>query len=133
AARGDQGALRARRSRADGRIIEIEEGAVPLFQTPLAREKKGYGPFSGDWMDLLEKLRAIEKRRETFADASATPGATVIERVLGPCEVAIGGRPTLMFGSNNYLGLTMHPEVMAAARDAVTEFGTGTTGSRTAN
>ena len=84
-------------------------------------------------MDLLEKLRAIEKRRETFADASATPGATVIERVLGPCEVAIGGRPTLMFGSNNYLGLTMHPEVMAAAREAVTIFGTGTTGSRTAN
>jgi 8-amino-7-oxononanoate synthase len=57
----------------------------------------------------------------------------VIERVLGPCEVAVGGRPTLMFGSNNYLGLTMHPEVMAAARDAIAEFGTGTTGSRTAN
>jgi 8-amino-7-oxononanoate synthase len=84
-------------------------------------------------MDLLDKLRAIEKRRETFAGASAMPGATVIERVLGPCEVAIGGRPTLMFGSNNYLGLTMHADVMAAAREAVTEFGTGTTGSRTAN
>jgi 8-amino-7-oxononanoate synthase len=84
-------------------------------------------------MDLLDKLRAIERRRETFADASAMPGATVIERVLGPCEVSIGGRPTLMFGSNNYLGLTMHADVMAAARDAVTEFGTGTTGSRTAN
>jgi len=29
-------------------------------------------------MDLLDKLRAIEKRRETFADASAMPGATVM-------------------------------------------------------
>ena len=38
-----------------------------------------------------------------------------------------------MFGSNNYLGLTLHPEVVAAARDAMLEYGTGTTGSRTAN
>src|SRR6478752_4637824 len=54
-------------------------------------------------MDLLDKLRAIEKRRETFADASAMPGATVIERVLGPCEVAVGGRPTLMCGSGDVI------------------------------
>jgi len=38
-----------------------------------------------------------------------------------------------MFGSNNYLGLTLHPEVVDAARRAVVEYGTGTTGSRTAN
>ena len=61
------------------------------------------------------------------------PGLTVIDRVLGPCEVVVQGRPTLMFGSNNYLGLTLHPDVIAAARGAVVEYGTGTTGSRTAN
>jgi len=84
-------------------------------------------------MDLLEKLRAIEQRVATFADRTAMPGLTVIERVLGPCEVVVQGRPTLMFGSNNYLGLTLHPEVVDAARRAVVEYGTGTTGSRTAN
>jgi 8-amino-7-oxononanoate synthase len=84
-------------------------------------------------MDLLEKLRVVEKRRDAFASATARPGATVIERVLGPCEVVIGGRPTLMFGSNNYLGLTLHPEIVNAARQAVLDYGTGTTGSRTAN
>lgn len=84
-------------------------------------------------MDLLDKLRAVEKRRDAFAGASARPGATVIERVLGPCEVVIDGRPTLMFGSNNYLGLTLHPEIVDAAREAVLRYGTGTTGSRTAN
>jgi 8-amino-7-oxononanoate synthase len=84
-------------------------------------------------MDLLNKLRAVEERCAKFADRSAMPGLTVIERVLGPCEVVIQGRPTLMFGSNNYLGLTLHPEVIEAARRAVTEYGTGTTGSRTAN
>jgi 8-amino-7-oxononanoate synthase len=84
--------------------------------------------------DLLDKLRAIEKRRAKFADAGdAVPGQTVIDRVLGPCEVVVGGRPTLMFGSNNYLGLTLHPDVVEAARDAISEYGTGTTGSRTAN
>ena len=62
-------------------------------------------------MDLLDKLRVIEKRRATFAAGDAMPGLTVIERVLGPGEVVVGGRPTLMFGSNNYLGLTLHPDV----------------------
>jgi len=57
----------------------------------------------------------------------------VIDRVIGPCEVVIDDRPTLMFGSNNYLGLTLHPDVVTAARDALAEYGTGTTGSRTAN
>src|SRR5450631_3870853 len=84
-------------------------------------------------MDLLDKLRAVEKRRAMFADGTAMPGQTVIERVLGSGEVVIGGRPTLMFGSNNYLGLTLHPDVTEAARRAVLDYGTGTTGSRTAN
>jgi 8-amino-7-oxononanoate synthase len=84
-------------------------------------------------MDLLDKLRAVERRTEKFADGSAMPGLTVIEQVLGPCEVVVRGRPTLMFGSNNYLGLTLHPDVVAAARSAIVEYGTGTTGSRTAN
>jgi 7-keto-8-aminopelargonate synthetase-like enzyme len=84
-------------------------------------------------MDLLDKLRVIEKRRATFAEGDAIPGLTVIERVLGPGEVVVNGRPTLMLGSNNYLGLTLHPDVTAAAKRAIADYGTGTTGSRTAN
>ena len=35
-------------------------------------------------MDLLDKLRAVEKRQARFADGSALPGLTVVDRVLGP-------------------------------------------------
>lgn len=48
-------------------------------------------------------------------------------------KVVIEGKPRIMLGSNNYLGLTHHPEVMAAARDAIDRFGTGCTGSRMLN
>jgi 8-amino-7-oxononanoate synthase len=83
--------------------------------------------------DLLDKLKTIQAKRAAFEAGAASPGSTVIERVLRPCEIVIGGRPTLMFGSNNYLGLTFDPEVTAAAREAIVQYGTGTTGSRTAN
>jgi 8-amino-7-oxononanoate synthase len=86
-----------------------------------------------DRKDLLDKLKAVEKRRAMHASGGARPGETAIERVLGPCEVVINGKATLMFGSNNYLGLTLEPSVVAAARDALLEYGTGTTGSRSAN
>ena len=38
-----------------------------------------------------------------------------------------------MIGSNNYLGLTHHPEVQEAAIKAIEKYGTGCTGSRFLN
>lgn len=43
------------------------------------------------------------------------------------------GREILMFGSNNYLGLTTHPKVREAAIGAVKKYGTSMTGSRFLN
>lgn len=51
----------------------------------------------------------------------------------GEAEVLMGERPILMFGSNNYLGLTTHPEVKRAAIEAVERYGTGCSGSRMLN
>jgi len=48
-------------------------------------------------------------------------------------RVVIEGKPRIMLGSNNYLGLTHHPEVVAAAKAAIDRFGTGCTGSRMLN
>jgi 8-amino-7-oxononanoate synthase len=83
--------------------------------------------------DLLDKLRALAARRAEVDLEAAFPGDTIIDEVLSASEVVIRGRRTLMLGSNNYLGLTFHPEVRAAAREAVDRWGAGTTGSRVAN
>jgi 8-amino-7-oxononanoate synthase len=48
-------------------------------------------------------------------------------------EVLIGGKKVLMFGSNSYLGLTNHPKLIEAARQALDKYGTGASGSRLMN
>jgi 8-amino-7-oxononanoate synthase len=50
----------------------------------------------------------------------------------GP-EAQIDGKRVVMFGSNNYLGLTTHPKVREAAKNAIDRFGTSMTGSRLVN
>src|SRR3972149_4566466 len=47
--------------------------------------------------------------------------------------VVIDGKPMIMIGSNNYLGLTSHPEVKEAAIQAVEKYGSGCSGSRFLN
>jgi len=48
-------------------------------------------------------------------------------------EVLLNGKKVLMFGSNSYLGLTNHPEIIKAAKEALDKYGTGTSGSRLMN
>jgi 8-amino-7-oxononanoate synthase len=55
-----------------------------------------------------------------------------LEGEIGPVT-SYRGRRLVMLGSNNYLGLTTHPRVRAAAVAAVERWGTGVTGSRLLN
>ncbi len=48
-------------------------------------------------------------------------------------EAIFKGRRLIMCGSNNYLGLTMHPKVREAAIEAIRQYGTSCTGSRFVN
>ena len=48
-------------------------------------------------------------------------------------EVVMEGKRRIMLGSNNYLGLTIHPEVMEAGIKAIEKYGTGCSGSRFMN
>jgi 8-amino-7-oxononanoate synthase len=48
-------------------------------------------------------------------------------------EARVDDRWKIMVGSNNYLGLTHHPRVLAAAGEAMHRYGSGSTGSRFLN
>ena len=50
----------------------------------------------------------------------------------GP-EVIMEGKDMIMIGSNNYLGLTSHPEVIEAGIKALEQYGSGCSGSRFLN
>ena len=48
-------------------------------------------------------------------------------------EVIMEGKRRIMLGSNNYLGLTTCPEVIEATKEAISQSGTGCSGSRFLN
>lgn len=64
-------------------------------------------------LDLYPYFRALESRPDR--------------------EVLMEGKRRIMLGSNNYLGLTTHPEIMEAGIHATEQFGTGCSGSRFLN
>jgi len=84
-------------------------------------------------MNLLDKFEALADRQEELGGGGADPTRVEMERIVSATEAIIGGRPTILAGTNNYLGLTFDPECIAAGQAALAEFGTGTTGSRMAN
>lgn len=84
-------------------------------------------------MSLSDKFVNAARVRDELSAAPVNPTNVVIERVLSATEAIIAGRPTIMAGSNNYLGLTFDPDCIEAGRAALVESGTGTTGSRMAN
>lgn len=84
--------------------------------------------------DVFEKALAYTKADE-FRRVGLYPYFTEFSGAVdtGEAEVMMGDRRVLMFGSNNYLGLTTRTEVKAAAIEAVRQYGTGCSGSRMLN
>jgi 8-amino-7-oxononanoate synthase len=79
-------------------------------------------------VDLFEKCYNFTRVEEVKA-AGLYPYFHPIEENEGPV-VRVEGKEMVMAGSNNYLGLTAHPEVKNAAIDAIEKYGTGCSGSR---
>lgn len=78
--------------------------------------------------DLFAKCWSFTRADEVKA-SGYYPYFRAIQENEGPV-VRIEGRPIIMAGSNNYLGLTRDPRVKKAAADAVERYGTGCSGSR---
>jgi 8-amino-7-oxononanoate synthase len=84
--------------------------------------------------DLFDKFVAAWAERSKLQMGDLPdPIGVVMEAVTSPTEAIIQGRPTILVGTYNYLGLTFHPEVIAAGQQALAKFGSGTTGSRVLN
>ncbi len=85
----------------------------------------------GRTVDIFEKCRKYTAAKEVMA-AGFYPYFHVVESEQNP-EVIVGGKKMVMLGSNNYLGLTSHPQVKEAAIEAIRKYGSGCAGSRFLN
>lgn len=101
---------------------EIANLALNEIEGPQGR------PQSADVFERFKGFRLVEQARAL----GLYPFFLPIEVNEGP-EAIIDGKRVLMLGSNNYLGLTRHPKVLAAAKEALERYGPSMTGSRLLN
>jgi 8-amino-7-oxononanoate synthase len=83
-------------------------------------------------MGLLQDRLAKYDAPQKVMEAGIYPYFRAIESEQDT-EVTIHGKRVLMFGSNSYLGLSVHPKVKEAAKKAIDKYGTGCAGSRFLN
>ncbi|MGZ4268759.1 MAG: aminotransferase class I/II-fold pyridoxal phosphate-dependent enzyme [Solirubrobacteraceae bacterium] len=85
-------------------------------------------------IDVFAKARDSERIAQLRAarEADILPYFRSVEGPALPV-VEMEGAPRIMLGSNNYLGLTSDPRVIAGAREALEVYGPGLTGSRLLN
>ena len=82
-------------------------------------------------MPLFKKF-AEDTRAQELIDKGIYPYFHELES-RQDVEVMMEGKRRIMLGSNNYLGLTVHPDVIQAGVDAIQKYGTGCSGSRFLN
>ena len=84
--------------------------------------------------DLFSKFDPLIETREQLLSTGLTdPFGLVMEEVVSPTVAICNGRKTILLGTYNYMGMTFDPDVVAAGKKALDEFGSGTTGSRVLN
>jgi 8-amino-7-oxononanoate synthase len=84
-------------------------------------------------MALFSKFDGMRAALDALAAGGRNPFDVRFERIVSATEAVLEGRPCLLFGTNNYLGLTFDETCIAASVRSLHNGGTGTTGSRIAN
>src|SRR6476469_1416561 len=88
----------------------------------------------GGARDLFSKFDDLIAMREgLLSTGQEDPFNLVMERVLSPTRAICNGRDTILLGTYNYMGMTFDPDVIEAGKQALENFGSGTTGSRVLN
>ena len=82
-------------------------------------------------MDLFKKCETFDTVK-MLKESGLYPYFHHLNSKQGP-EVVMEGKDMIMIGSNNYLGLTSHPEVIEAGIKALEQYGSGCSGSRFLN
>lgn len=101
----------------------LQPEALPLDPAPVASER-----------DLFSKFDALIAERQALLDTGVRdPFGIVMEEVRSPTEAVIKGRDTILLGTYNYMGMTFDADVIAAGKQALDRFGSGTNGSRMLN
>ncbi len=79
----------------------------------------------------LARLRAahLARKRRQVAPLIAPAELALTDEALRGTTYLIDGQPRLSFGSNDYLGLSQHPALIAAAQQAAARYGVGATAS----
>lgn len=91
-------------------------------------------PLEGHAGDLFSKFDDVIAQRKALLDTGfEDPFGLVMEKVLSPTRAICNGRDTILLGTYNYMGMTFDPDVIAAGKQALDDFGSGTTGSRVLN
>ena len=84
-------------------------------------------------MSLFDKYAPLQARVDVMLKIGKDALGVQFDDIISTTRGRIGNREILLAGTNNYLGLTFDEDCMGAAKDAVDNHGTGTTGSRIAN
>lgn len=84
-------------------------------------------------MGINQRIGAIRAAYGRLQALGRDPTSLEFDAVTSPTRAVLDGRPIMLFGTNNYLGLTFDEACTAAAAEAARKFGAGTTGSRIAN
>jgi 8-amino-7-oxononanoate synthase len=111
----------ARKARAVGDADEVQASGVGQALRP------------GSWIDEHPAVQKLNLQKAALAKAGVPLPYGRPHESLNTNTIQIGGREMLNFSGYNYLGLSGHPEVAAAAKAAIDRYGTSVSASRLAS
>jgi len=82
---------------------------------------------------LFDKYAPLQARVDVMMKIGQDALGVQFDDIISATRGRIGNREILLAGTNNYLGLTFDEDCVDAAKTAIDNHGTGTTGSRIAN
>jgi 8-amino-7-oxononanoate synthase len=84
-------------------------------------------------MGIKQRASSIMSAYGALQALGRDPTSLTFDRITSPTRAILGNKPVVLFGTNNYLGLTFDQYCIDQTIEAARDFGVGTTGSRIAN